>query len=539
MQNRTDWKNNAGGEEEWSSTSTSLRAMPGQQQKRFQKSVAPNLFQYDQDENELIYNKRWHAAAAQKQAYAAHRPHMYAVMADGSGYYRRYSLDAPPPPTDSIIYYNNKRSATFIGPPHNDASVDDIATSSTLSNEMIYPQAIDFDFKPSYNIRSNGAFYFNQNSNTKLAGSSADVKIINTEQVVHNLTLFGRILEVMQSWPLPHVSFTTACILVLLATFISPRLWAENIIFPAFRLSFGTLYPAYASYKAVRTKNVKEYVKWMMYWIVYAFFTCIETFTDIFLSWFPFYYEVKVIIVLWLLSPATKGSSTLYRKFVHPMLTRREQEIDEYLNQAKERGYSAVLQLGTKGVNYATNVIMQTALKTVQYGIGTMGNNQSPAMLLNTSQSDNEIQRHRNARLTRDDPDSYAIDANRIHRSASLGYLNAAQLEFSEDDEQIDLMPIMNRAIIRNEHILIEEQLFEMDEEDDEDVVDMIQERGAARSRALPARKLRSRKTSATTKATDATKSNKMNTKSTGGSSGIRGRRKLRDSTPDMDVEIE
>ncbi|XP_073847389.1 receptor expression enhancing protein A isoform X4 [Musca autumnalis] len=128
-------------------------------------------------------------------------------------------------------------------------------------------------------------------------------------------------------------------------------------------LSFGTLYPAYASYKAVRTKNVKEYVKWMMYWIVCAFFTCTETFTDIFLSWFPFYYEVKVVIVLWLLSPATKGSSTLYRKFVHPMLTRREQEIDEYLNQAKERGYSAVLQLGSKGVNYATNVIMQTAIK--------------------------------------------------------------------------------------------------------------------------------------------------------------------------------
>uniref|UniRef100_A0A8W7PFW5 Receptor expression-enhancing protein n=1 Tax=Anopheles coluzzii TaxID=1518534 RepID=A0A8W7PFW5_ANOCL len=79
------------------------------------------------------------------------------------------------------------------------------------------------------------------------------------------------------------------------------------------------------SYKAVRTKNVKEYVKWMMYWIVFAFFTFIETFTDILLSWFPFYYEIKVIVVLWLLSPATRGSSTLYRKFVHPMLTRREQ----------------------------------------------------------------------------------------------------------------------------------------------------------------------------------------------------------------------
>lgn len=53
----------------------------------------------------------------------------------------------------------------------------------------------------------------------------------------------------------------------------------------------------------------------------------------------------------------------LYRNFVHPMLTKREKEIDEYINQAKEKGCSAVIQLGSKGVNYATSVIMQTALK--------------------------------------------------------------------------------------------------------------------------------------------------------------------------------
>lgn len=128
-------------------------------------------------------------------------------------------------------------------------------------------------------------------------------------------------------------------------------------------LVFGTLYPAYASYKAVRTKNLKEYVKWMMYWIVFALFTCTETFTDVFLSWFPFYYEVKIVLVLWLLSPATKGSSILYRKFVHPALCRREQEIDEYIAKAKDQGYHTVLNLGTKGVNYATTVIMQTAIK--------------------------------------------------------------------------------------------------------------------------------------------------------------------------------
>jgi len=57
--------------------------------------------------------------------------------------------------------------------------------------------------------------------------------------------------------------------------------FTNNMTYPLFsilRLVLGTLYPAYASYKAVRTKDVKEYVKWMMYWIVFAIFTSVETF---------------------------------------------------------------------------------------------------------------------------------------------------------------------------------------------------------------------------------------------------------------------
>ncbi|GLH04232.1 Receptor expression-enhancing protein, partial [Gryllus bimaculatus] len=162
------------------------------------------------------------------------------------------------------------------------------------------------------------------------------------------------------------VSETSVGALALFFAGLLPPAMTHLLFYPLYRLVFGTLYPAYASYKAVRTKNVKEYVKWMMYWIVFALFTCAETFTDVFLSfWFPFYYEIKIILVLWLLSPATKGSSILYRKFVHPMLSRREQEIDEYIAKAKEQGYTTVLHLGTKGVNYATSVIMQTAIKNL------------------------------------------------------------------------------------------------------------------------------------------------------------------------------
>ncbi|KAI1898429.1 hypothetical protein AGOR_G00072240 [Albula goreensis] len=128
-------------------------------------------------------------------------------------------------------------------------------------------------------------------------------------------------------------------------------------------LAFGTLYPAYSSYKAVKTKNVKEYVKWMMYWIVFAFFTTAETLTDIVLSWFPFYFELKIAFVIWLLSPYTKGSSVLYRKFVHPTLSNKEKEIDEYIAQARDRSYDTMMRFGKRGLNLAANAAVTAATK--------------------------------------------------------------------------------------------------------------------------------------------------------------------------------
>ncbi|NWU66618.1 REEP2 protein, partial [Pterocles burchelli] len=129
------------------------------------------------------------------------------------------------------------------------------------------------------------------------------------------------------------------------------------------RLIFGTLYPAYSSYKAVKTKNVKEYVKWMMYWIVFAFFTTAETLTDIVLSWFPFYFELKIAFVIWLLSPYTKGSSVLYRKFVHPTLSNKEKEIDEYITQARDKSYETMMRVGKRGLNLAANAAVTAAAK--------------------------------------------------------------------------------------------------------------------------------------------------------------------------------
>ncbi|XP_066537454.1 receptor expression-enhancing protein 1 isoform X1 [Hoplias malabaricus] len=129
-------------------------------------------------------------------------------------------------------------------------------------------------------------------------------------------------------------------------------------------LIFGTLYPAYSSYKAVKSKDVREYVKWMMYWIIFALFTTAEVVTDIFLCWLPFYYELKIAFVVWLLSPYTKGSSVLYRKFVHPTLSSKEKDIDEYLCQAKDKSYDTLVHFGRKGLNVAATAAVMAATKS-------------------------------------------------------------------------------------------------------------------------------------------------------------------------------
>uniref|UniRef100_A0A2R9AL97 Receptor expression-enhancing protein n=2 Tax=Homininae TaxID=207598 RepID=A0A2R9AL97_PANPA len=101
----------------------------------------------------------------------------------------------------------------------------------------------------------------------------------------------------------------------------------------------------------------------MMYWIVFAFFTTAETLTDIVLSWFPFYFELKIAFVIWLLSPYTKGSSVLYRKFVHPTLSNKEKEIDEYITQARDKSYETMMRVGKRGLNLAANAAVTAAAK--------------------------------------------------------------------------------------------------------------------------------------------------------------------------------
>ena len=81
---------------------------------------------------------------------------------------------------------------------------------------------------------------------------------------------------------------------------------------------------------------------------------------------FPFYYEVKILLLIWLISPVSKGSlgsSIIYRRFVHPNLIVREEEIDRMICKLQEQGYNTVTRLAVKAFNYISNMVMQTAIR--------------------------------------------------------------------------------------------------------------------------------------------------------------------------------
>jgi hypothetical protein len=96
---------------------------------------------------------------------------------------------------------------------------------------------------------------------------------------------------------------------------------------------FGYMYPAYQTFKALDGKDKEARLQLLRYWAVFATFSAAEFYTDMFVSWLPFYYEVKMLLLLYLSIPFTKGSSTVYEMHMKPWLRAHQVEIDEAINQ--------------------------------------------------------------------------------------------------------------------------------------------------------------------------------------------------------------
>ncbi|OQS07295.1 hypothetical protein THRCLA_00705 [Thraustotheca clavata] len=103
----------------------------------------------------------------------------------------------------------------------------------------------------------------------------------------------------------------------------------------------GFIYPAYMSFKALNTNDSNDDTQWLTYWVVYSAFNLTEQFTDIFLSWIPFYFFLKIAFLVWCYHPSTLGANTIYQSVIKPNLIGHVEKIDAALKKATDAAKEA------------------------------------------------------------------------------------------------------------------------------------------------------------------------------------------------------
>mmetsp|Transcript_25441 Transcript_25441/g.39065 ORF Transcript_25441/g.39065 Transcript_25441/m.39065 type:complete len:194 (+) Transcript_25441:101-682(+) len=125
----------------------------------------------------------------------------------------------------------------------------------------------------------------------------------------------------------------------------------------------GFVYPALKSFQTIENKNRGDDTQWLIYWIVYAFFSIIEVFVDFLLYWIPFYYAFKFAFLLWAMLPQTKGAKFLYDAFLKDFLKKNESKIDAALKDAKKSASSIASEVAAASAD-ATAAAVEYATST-------------------------------------------------------------------------------------------------------------------------------------------------------------------------------
>lgn len=139
----------------------------------------------------------------------------------------------------------------------------------TMSQKTILNPTIDemrANYEPTLEMKKS-AFYYEESEMTQ----SLIVLIDNmnaSKYVVQNFILwFQALLSLLPvKLTLFNVGLTTVVLVVIM-----PQTITYILIYPLFRLIFGTLYPAYCSYKAVRSRDVKQYVSFNNFFFIFLF----------------------------------------------------------------------------------------------------------------------------------------------------------------------------------------------------------------------------------------------------------------------------
>ncbi|KAJ3613553.1 hypothetical protein NHX12_019800 [Muraenolepis orangiensis] len=116
----------------------------------------------------------------------------------------------------------------------------------------------------------------------------------------------------------------------------------------------GFAYPAFFSIKAIESAKKEDDTQWLTYWVVYGLFSLAESFSDVFLSWFPFYYAGKCVFLLWCMAPVSwNGSTILYQRVVRPFFLKHQAVMDSVVNDLANKAKGVAQTVTNEAANMA------------------------------------------------------------------------------------------------------------------------------------------------------------------------------------------
>ncbi|XP_012584826.1 PREDICTED: receptor expression-enhancing protein 6 isoform X4 [Condylura cristata] len=108
----------------------------------------------------------------------------------------------------------------------------------------------------------------------------------------------------------------------------------------------GFVYPAYASIKAIESPSKEDDTVWLTYWVVYGLFALVEFFSDLLLSWFPFYYAGKCAFLLFCMIPGSwNGAHVLYHRVIRPLFLKHHGAVDSVAREFSGRALDMAAEI--------------------------------------------------------------------------------------------------------------------------------------------------------------------------------------------------
>ncbi|XP_069932111.1 receptor expression-enhancing protein 5 isoform X2 [Oryctolagus cuniculus] len=110
--------------------------------------------------------------------------------------------------------------------------------------------------------------------------------------------------------------------------------------------------------KAIESPNKEDDTQWLTYWVVYGVFSIAEFFSDLFLSWFPFYYMLKCGFLLWCMAPSpSNGAELLYRRILRPFFLKHEAQVDDVVKDLKDKAKETADALAKEAKKATVNLL--------------------------------------------------------------------------------------------------------------------------------------------------------------------------------------